>query len=55
MKRKVYETCAVCDEPIYLDEDRYEMPDGDVIHEDCLYEWAEFYHRMGEEDLGYDE
>lgn len=32
--------CAACKEPIYATEDRYDM-DGDLLHEDCLTEWAQ--------------
>lgn len=38
--------CAVCKEPIYADEDRYDM-DGDLLHEDCLAEWARKYLKEG--------
>ena len=56
MPRIIYETCAVCGEPIYWDEERYELCDGDVIHEDCLMDWAKKYHSYGEAtDLGYNE
>lgn len=34
--------CAQCGEDIYADEDRYEI-DGEIIHEDCLRDWAEKY------------
>lgn len=55
MKRIIYDTCAECGDPIYLDEERYEMPDGDVICWDCLERWAKKYKHCGEVDLGYDE
>ena len=53
-KRTIYEMCAVCGEPIYIEDERYELCDGDVIHVECLEEWAQKYHSYGEADLGYD-
>lgn len=35
--------CDQCHDDIHEDDDRYEMPDGAIIHEDCLREWAEKY------------
>lgn len=56
MKRIIYEMCAVCGEPVYWDDERYELCDGDVIHIDCLEDWAKKYHSYGEAtDLGYDD
>ena len=56
MKRRCYRgDCEVCGEPIDLAESYYVMPGGELICEDCLTEWAEPYHRLGEMDLGYDE
>lgn len=52
MEQIIYELCAVCGEPIYLEDERYEMPDGDIVCEDCLYVWAKKYKRYGEVDLG---
>ena len=49
----VYELCAVCGEEINIEDTRYEMPDGDIICEDCLYDWAKKYKHCGEVDLGY--
>ena len=43
--------CYVCDTPIYEDEEHYEMPDDEMVCEDCLLEWAQQYHRAGVEDL----
>jgi len=34
--------CAQCGDDIYAVEDYYEI-DGEIIHEDCLREWAEKY------------
>lgn len=31
-----------CGEPIHADETRYEIG-GEIIHEDCLKDWAEQY------------
>ena len=31
---------SVCNEAIYEDEDHYDI-DGDLLHEECLVEWAE--------------
>lgn len=38
--------CAVCGDPVYRCDDRYQFPDfegEEVIHEDCLYAWANKY------------
>lgn len=43
--------CYVCDEPIYEDEAHYEMPDDEMVCEDCLDDWAKKYLRLGVEDL----
>ena len=32
--------CPVCREPVMEWDDRYDI-DGEIIHEDCLYAWAE--------------
>ena len=34
--------CEECSDPIYDGEDYYEI-DGDMLHEDCLYDWAHKY------------
>lgn len=34
--------CAECGDPIYDGECRYEIQD-ELIHGDCLYDWAETY------------
>ena len=52
MKRIIYELCAVCGDSIYFEDERYEMPDGDVSCEYCLEEWAKKYKHCGEVDLG---
>lgn len=44
---EVYDTCAVCGEEILVSEGHYEMPDGDIVCENCLYEWAEQYKKPG--------
>lgn len=31
--------CVTCKEPIYGPDDYYEI-DGDLIHDDCLTDWA---------------
>lgn len=43
---RVILTCAECRQEIYDNETRYEIPvDGgvDIIHEDCLKDWAEYF------------
>lgn len=32
--------CALCGEPVYLAEDRYEFPDGEIVHDDCMIEFV---------------
>lgn len=39
--------CEVCGEPIFHDEPCYFMPTDEVIHKDCLEEWADFYLKYG--------
>lgn len=40
--------CAQCGEPVYLAEDRYEFPDGDIVHDDCMIEFVrDHYYRNG--------
>ena len=34
--------CAACGEPVFADEDRYNV-EGEFIHEDCLHDWAAKY------------
>lgn len=39
--------CPVCGEPVMEWDDRYDI-DGEIIHDDCLYAWAEkFLKRAG--------
>lgn len=47
--------CEICGEPIPLEDAHYVMPGGELICENCLTEWAEPYHRLGEMDQGFDE
>lgn len=54
-KRKPYTpVCDLCEEPIYMWQPHYEMPDGDYICENCVDDWVAQYHVMGEVDLGFD-
>lgn len=39
-------TCDVCGEPIYEDEEYYEMPDTFTVCADCLTDWAEGYRKI---------
>lgn len=34
--------CAHCGEPIYGGEPHYDI-DGELVHEECLFDWAESY------------
>ena len=36
--------CIHCDEDIYEGEPHYDI-DGDLLHEDCLWGWAQEYKR----------
>ena len=36
------DVCAACGEPVFAWEDRYDI-EGEIIHSDCLSEWAEKY------------
>ena len=45
--REYIPVCAVCGELIFHDEPRYNLPTDEVIHKDCLEEWADFYLRYG--------
>lgn len=47
--------CEICDRAIQLEEPYYVMPYGELICEDCLTEWAESYHRLGEMNTGFEE
>ena len=44
-------TCDLCGEEIEWDEPCYEMPDGDLICEECVLEWAAQYKTLGVTDL----
>lgn len=39
--------CAACGDDIHADEDRYYLPDGEMIHEDCLHDWAKQFRVSG--------
>lgn len=40
--------CAKCGEPVLTMEDRYEFPDGEIVHEDCALEFIrDNYHIRG--------
>jgi len=43
--------CDYCGEVIMIDDPHYEMPDGDIVCDDCLEDWADKYHLMGAVDL----
>ena len=34
--------CAACREPVYGDDDHYDI-DGELVHWDCLSDWARKY------------
>lgn len=55
MRNTIRGVCEICGEPIPLEDAYYVMPGGELICEDCLQDWAEPYHRLGEYDLGFDE
>ena len=38
-------TCAECHEPIEYGEAHYNFGGGELIHEDCLHDWADKYLR----------
>ena len=39
--------CAWCGEAVRDDDDRFEFPDGTVVHDDCMLPYVEdrYYHR----------
>lgn len=37
--------CSVCGEPITTDCDRYQFEGDEMIHDDCLLDWARKYFR----------
>ncbi len=39
-------TCDICGEPIYVDEEYYELMDTFVVCPECLTEWAERYRKI---------
>lgn len=41
-RQEVIGKCEHCGDNIYADEDYYDI-EGEIIHEDCLREWAEKY------------
>lgn len=41
-RQEVIGKCEHCGDDIYADEDYYDI-EGEIIHEDCLREWAEKY------------
>ncbi len=45
-----YADCDVCSEPIFVGDDCYDMPDGIVIHEDCLRQYAAMFRHVWEEN-----
>lgn len=56
VKRGYYRgDCEICGEPIDLEDSYYVMPEGELVCEDCLTEWAEQYHRVGEVGLGFED
>lgn len=38
--------CVVCGDGITICDDYYDI-DGDLIHDDCLHEWAKQYRKQG--------
>jgi len=46
-------TCVICDEPIYEEDDHYELPYGDMVcnNDDCVEEWLRDYFRYGATSL----
>lgn len=38
--RPIAGECALCGEPVYLAEDRYEFPDGEIVHDDCMIKFV---------------
>ena len=41
--------CAICDDEIYDEEERYELPDGDVVctSRPCIIDWVDKYRMPG--------
>ena len=44
-------SCDLCGETIYREQCHYEMPDGDVICEECVLDWVAQYYVRGTVDL----
>lgn len=41
--------CSVCGDPVLAYEDRYEFPDGEIVHDDCALEYIrKNFFRAGE-------
>lgn len=34
--------CAECDEPVYVDQEHYDI-EGELVHDECLTDWAKKY------------
>ena len=48
-RENVIAVCPCCREEVRAYEDRYEFPDGDIVHEDCARDYIrEHYYRKGE-------
>ena len=41
--------CCICDDEIYDEEERYELPDGDVVctSRPCIIDWVDKYRMPG--------
>ena len=46
-KADILDMCAWCGEAVRDDDDRFEFPDGTVVHDDCMLPYVEdrYYHR----------
>lgn len=44
----VIATCAQCSEPVHSYDDRYELPDGEIVHDDCALDYINRYRVRGE-------
>ena len=47
--RIIMKRCVVCDDEIYDEEERYELPDGDVVctSRPCIIDWVDKYRMPG--------
>ena len=54
-KQHVYAVCRLCLRDILEGDDMYDMPDGAIICEDCLEEWAKDYRKEASWDFPYEE